>query len=122
MDDFLSLALLVLLVVATCGLARLGPPACALKICWSVSSFTVLILHPDIQSSLLLFPFELVAIGINVQPVLSLGLTGSGFECSNEASRLREEELGFLLSSNSTLGCRASLVLGPLEELMNLVF
>ena len=58
---------------------------------------------------------------MNVQPVLSLGLTGSGFECCNEASGLREEELRFLLSSNSTLGCRASLVLGPLEEFVNLL-
>ena len=82
----------------------------------------MLILHPDIQSSLLLFPFELVATGINIQPVLSLGLTGSGFECCNEASGHREEELGFLLSSNSTLGCRASLILEPLEQLVSLVF
>ena len=74
-DDCLSLALLVLLVVATCGLARSGPPARALKICVSVS-FAVLILRPDIQSSLLLFPLELLATGINIQLVLSLGLTG----------------------------------------------
>ena len=84
----------------------------------------MLILRPDIQSSLLLFYFELVATGINIQLVLSLGLTGSGFECCNEASGLREEELGlgFLLSSNSMFDCRASLILGPLEELVNLVF
>ena len=69
-DDFLSLALLILSVAATCGLARLGPPARALRICQSVS-LAVLILRPDIQSSLLLFPFELVATGINVQPVFS---------------------------------------------------
>ena len=37
-----------------------------------------------------------VGTGINVQPILFLGLTGPGFQCYNEASGLQEEELGCL--------------------------
>ena len=91
-DDFLSLVFLVLLVAATCGLAQLGPPACAL-----MDLPECLFTQCVDPSSSLLFPFELVATVIIVQPVLSLGVTRSGFECcsANEVSGHREEELGF---------------------------